>query len=523
MLYSLIDTGNIPTFLLIEMGGKKAGAGGKEKKKKPPKEKKETEGVLPAVDKQFYELTINDLNQKLTRLRGHNNRVELQLEELEGKLKQVLEDKADIVTYLNRELKQKVDIIRELEEKLTELNNVREDENRLSKKHYKELEAKAKASEEQLTSEIKLLTGKLNSLEEFRIQRSDLMAKFEAQEAQLKDQTKRHDEKLYEIEKSNIIGKDLLKREVEQRLLKLSNDFTKSRDLRVASHVQRLVRENICLDNEIERMFVTHQRLEKENAKHKAVAREAFKQQKVDKVEIERLIRTGQTQVQIIEALTTKLEEQLEENEKLQKLARKHEKAMAKLEANETSQELREEIQGLEARIERINKNRKNLRLFAIRNRKDLDQIMGELNRFKFTLNEIILMDSDGKSRDDNKMRRESLLNDLMATLATIENTPLMDSVENILRINRIYNQGEIGFVPHYDLDNGDQTEIGDLADLAAVARRELMNESVDDDGDDDESAAATTVEDPIIDVQVDDDDAADGDADLERRNSGAS
>lgn len=487
------------------MGGKKGA--GKEKKKKPPKEKKETDGLLPAVDKQFYELTISDLNNKLTRLRGHNNRIELQVEELETKLKQVQEDKADIVEFLNRMLKEKVDVIQELDEKLTELNHVREDENRLAKKQFKELDSKAKATEEQLTSEIKLLTGKLNSLEEFRIQRDEILAKFEAQEALLKDQTKRHEEKLYEIEKGNIVGKDLLKKEVEQRILKLSNEFTQSRDIRVASHVQRLVRENICLDNEIERMFLTHQRLEQENSKLKTVAKETVKRQQVDRAENARLIRTGQKQVQIIEALTTKLEEQIDENRKLENISKQYRK-LKSMDTNETTQDLRQEVTELECRIDQINKNRKNLRMVAIKNRKDLDQILDELKVFKFTLSEIILMDSSGEG---GAMQRTSLLNDLVKILTTIENTPIMGSVENSLKINKIYNQGEIGFVPNYDID---EAEIGDLADLATIARRELVGSAESEV--EEEVSVAETIEDPIIDIQP----LSDGEADLQRGNS---
>lgn len=493
------------------MGGKKAA--GKDKKKKPPKEKKETDG-LPAVDKQFFELTINDLNQKLTRIRGHNNRLELQVEELETKLKQVQEDKADIVTYLNRVVTEKVDIIKDLEEKLTELNNVREDENRLSKKHYKDLESKSKAIEEQLTSEIKLLTGKLNSLEEFRIQRDEILAKFEAQEALLKDQTKKHEEKLYEIEKGNVIAKDLLKKEVEKRLLNLSNDFTKTRDIRVASHVQRLVRENICLDNEMERMFVTQTRLETENQKLKSLTKEAQKQKNVDKTENARLIRTAQKQVLIIEALTTKVEEQLGCLEKLEKVSKEYEKLKSEMDSNETVKQLRQEMLEMQQKMNHINKNRKNLRLAAIKNRKDLELILEELKTFRHTLNEIILMDKDKKRKEENKMRRETLLKDLVRTLSNIENTEIMNSVENILKINKIYNQGEIGFVPNYEVDqHSELLASSDLADLAtAIAKsRDFTAGSIDEEEEEEE---LETIEDPIIDILPEDEES------LQRNNS---
>ena len=52
-----------------------------------------------------------------------------------------------------------------------------------------------------------MLEGKLNSLEEWRLARLDLMRKFEEQEKQMSEQEKKHKEALYEAEKELILGK----------------------------------------------------------------------------------------------------------------------------------------------------------------------------------------------------------------------------------------------------------------------------------------------------------------------------
>lgn len=70
-----------------------------------------------------------------------------------------------IFSYLDRTLKQKVNTIQELEDKLTELSKVRQEENENFKNRMQEWENKYKAMHDNLTSEIKLLTGKLNSME----------------------------------------------------------------------------------------------------------------------------------------------------------------------------------------------------------------------------------------------------------------------------------------------------------------------------------------------------------------------
>lgn len=70
----------------------------KEKKVKKPKkaEEEELDSELTAVDKQFYELSIADLNKKLTRLRTHNAKIEEKNEELDARMKQMEEDRQDV-------------------------------------------------------------------------------------------------------------------------------------------------------------------------------------------------------------------------------------------------------------------------------------------------------------------------------------------------------------------------------------------------------------------------------------------
>lgn len=233
-------------------------------KKKKDKKSTETKETLSAVDQTFFEITINDLNNKLAHLRTHNAKLEQRNEELESEMAQLSEDRADVTAFLNRSLHTQAGSLKDLEEKLSELSKVRQEETENFQSIIKGWEVKYKAMNDQLSSEIKLLNGKLNSLEEFRIQKDELMTKFDQQEQDLKDQNHRHKVTIYELERKQIIDKDRLKKEVENKLIQLSNEFRKSNEIRIASHVQRLVRENIALNNELDCLLVTHRRMETE-------------------------------------------------------------------------------------------------------------------------------------------------------------------------------------------------------------------------------------------------------------------
>ena len=53
-----------------------------------------------------------------------------------------------------------------------------------------------------------ILGGKLASLEEFKVQKEDLMAKMAALDEALKEQEKGHDEDIYKLERKQVVDKD---------------------------------------------------------------------------------------------------------------------------------------------------------------------------------------------------------------------------------------------------------------------------------------------------------------------------
>lgn len=417
--------------------------GKKKKDKKKEKKENQTEQI-PALDRQFYELTIADLNNKLARLRSHNARIEEQNEEFETSIKQMEEDKADITAYLNRTLSEKLEIISELEDKLTELYKVREEENRDAFNKLKEWELKYKMMHDQLTSEIKLLNGKLNSLEEFRIQRDELMAKFDEQDAQLREEKRKHKEVFSEMEQKAIQDKAKLRKEVEKKLLELSNEFNRTREIRVAAHTQRLVRENIAINNEMDKMTCTQLRLQEKYDEMVKLDVEQTRQAQHDLEERKQLVKTSEAQIVLLEKLTTEYEKIKAKYNGILETNKKHDNIIAQLKLSQKDRsEMKTKLSVLERRVETIDLNRHNLKTQAQQTKSELERIFGIIKTLRLTVKSAISSNQNLKST-----QRENLLLNLLNILTGVEEPKIPLSIEITEPMSYVYKLGNIGFVP---------------------------------------------------------------------------
>lgn len=427
-------------------------AGKKKKEKKAPKENKEQ---LSAVDKTFYELTINDLNNKLSHLRSHNAKLEERNVELETTLVQLEEDRSDITAYLNRTLNTQANHIEDFEEKLTQLAKVRAEETERFQGKIQDWESKYKTMHEQLTSEIKLLTGKLNSLEEFRIQKDELMAKFDQQETDLKEQNQRHKETLYELERKQILDKDRLKNEVENRLLQLSNEFAKSNEIRISAHVQRMVRENIALNNELDRLVVTTERLMVDN---KRISEQNAEQRLYTQCVLEenaRLVDVCQKRLRIIEKLTTELErirgrtQSHGEADKQRQMAEVREMTVRKelMESKTKMLTMQKDVIGQKHQCKSHLSN-------CIEYKKEIVRLTTVLRQLKQTVTKTLETVDSTNNEELIRMQRKCLLDELQSILMSVSETDefSVDESNEVAKSRPSgrdsYHRGRIGITP---------------------------------------------------------------------------
>ena len=165
--------------------------------------------------------------------------------EYQERFEELREDKADVVAYLKRTLTHRTDQIAELQARLEGLQQVHKTDGENYEKRLSNLEQEFSRTKEELASENMVLTKKLDALEEFRIQREQLMAKYDEQEASKDAQKQEYEERIYELEKKHIIEEDRLKKEMMSKLEAVAAEFRKASHAQMSATTQRTIRENV--------------------------------------------------------------------------------------------------------------------------------------------------------------------------------------------------------------------------------------------------------------------------------------
>ncbi|XP_032594206.1 cilia- and flagella-associated protein 157 [Drosophila grimshawi] len=430
---------------------------------------------MSQVDRTFYELQITDLNQKLSRLRSHLASLDESNVALTAKMQDIDHDRTDVAAHLERTLAERNNSITELEERLVEVSKVREVENRVAQETISDLEGKYKAMHDQLTSEIKLLNGKLNSLDEFRIQRDILLAKFDDQEAETKEKEKYHKEALYNMEQAAVVEKDALKKEVEAKLLQVSEDFTRSSEIRNAGYTRRLIRENIALQKEIDMLVMSQIKLQQQYNNQKEKHKEIMVQYSaLDQIKNE-LVRNSINKIKIIEGLTNNYEElKCKYVEALQYRRAYEEQQEADMLVDAKNKDAVGKVRSLCRRIEQITFEKRHLESIHDQHEMEIVRLRGIIQEIKVTVRDAIISQRSIKLFPErleeanvdephvieevkeeavamNKLSRIDLLSTLMNIVsshsAELPRTPSAESIGTVT--SSLYTPGKMGFMPH--------------------------------------------------------------------------
>ncbi|XP_068617411.1 cilia- and flagella-associated protein 157-like [Battus philenor] len=418
--------------------------------KKEKTKKDEKGGTFTEVERTFLELELADCNRKLARLRSSVEEYEQRNEELQQAYDTLDEDRADIIAYLKKIINGKNEETSELKEKVAGLEEARRIETAQFKETVAELEKNFIIMKDQLTSENKLLAGKLNTLEEFRAIRDDLMRKFEKQEQDFKDQEMKYKRIIYDAEKKFIVSKDKLKKEMEARLLQLAQDFQDATELRIAASTHRVIRENIAINNELDNILSGQSKLTEQNENFRESERTARISMQLAEEERDKAITKSALQQKVIDQLTLAFQKLNKDKAlfdkktydceilqgKVQKLTKENENLSTQIRILEQNLHVKMSDQN-KAVVEYSKVTKQNARLKKI------------LKEAATAVQAALKLDqwaTDDPSRD--VMDRQVLLSRLLAIVTQYREIQRAESLDTLVSFGKIYEEGDLGFIP---------------------------------------------------------------------------
>ncbi|KAM6182141.1 cilia- and flagella-associated protein 157 [Erethizon dorsatum] len=282
----------------------------KEGKKDPSVAIKTMEAPLAAEMREFYLTQIRDLEDRLARYQRKSDELASQERLSRQEFEQLANNKKEIVAFLKHTLNQQVDEITDLKEQLQSLQLAKEMEKEAFEAQLAQVRHEFQESKDQLTTENIILGGKLASLEEFRLQKEELMDKFLSLEDQLQKQESEYKDYVYNLEKKSVLDKDRLRKEIIQRVNLVAAEFHKMASDQTWETMKRAIMENNSMTLQLARVSQQGVQLLQENEQLKDTQEELQKQLGLLEDTQKVMARNSRGHQKIILMLTEKCREQ---------------------------------------------------------------------------------------------------------------------------------------------------------------------------------------------------------------------
>uniref|UniRef100_A0A1A9WNF6 Cilia- and flagella-associated protein 157 n=1 Tax=Glossina brevipalpis TaxID=37001 RepID=A0A1A9WNF6_9MUSC len=435
------------------------------KKKNPTKGDKGNVGNenLSRVDRKFYELEITHINRNLATAKRRLAYLEKRNEELEKAMS--MEEQDELFATLQDDMEKRTKEIFTLEAFINEMlrdHQRKEDE---YKAHIVDLEKKYKAMQNQLKSDIKMLTGKLATLAEFQLERDRILDLYESKNLELEAMEHKIKEFEVEMEEKLIVSKEETREQVSGQINRLVEDFMRSTETRNAGFVRRIMRENVALRQEIQAILKTYfqMKLKVENAErreyHLRTENQTFKDLK------HQLLLNANNKHKIIENLISNYEKLKSKHVEISKYRYLYENLMQRSDCdNKRKMKTEEKLKRFKQRIELIEREKNKLMNTNQRLELDVRHLRETINKTKSAI--LCYVDSTNYLKQTYKKlsavnieteeyfraERQDLLKSLQEILCLHmeENENIQAvSVETLERSkSSIYRIGDVGFVP---------------------------------------------------------------------------
>ncbi|CAB1319555.1 unnamed protein product [Coregonus sp. 'balchen'] len=280
--------------------------------------------ALSEGGKDLYRSQIRDLEEQLEKYQHKCDELEVQQKDFSFQYFTIEKEKKDIVLYLKRSLAQKEDELRDLLERLVGLQQAKDTEKDSFELQLSQLRQEFQENKDKLTSENMVLAGKLAALEEFRVQKEELMAHLEGLEEQLGKQRQEHHTVIYSLERKAVLDNDRLKKEMQQHVAAVAAEFRRVSDRKMPETTMRAIHENVSVTAQLSQLSDKSKQLLEENEDLRDREKHIRREMEVLEPLFNKMTRKSLSNQKVVHQLTEKCKQMQAELEEYAKAQEEH-------------------------------------------------------------------------------------------------------------------------------------------------------------------------------------------------------
>ncbi|XP_024942091.1 A-kinase anchor protein 9-like isoform X2 [Cephus cinctus] len=207
--------------------------------------------VIINMQKAMYDIRIADLETRIKRLETRNQELLDTSNSTESRIDSTDLETADNIAQFNRQIFVETSKTDEYNKRMDMLNKRKAEEKTTHNRKQELMEKQFSNTRFELTSKIKFLNAKINTLEDYKVTKPSLHEKLRERNELMAEKDIEVARKLEDIEKKHNIDTEKLKNEMHTRLFELAGTFQIELSSNVAIPVHRLMRESILVKNEL--------------------------------------------------------------------------------------------------------------------------------------------------------------------------------------------------------------------------------------------------------------------------------
>ncbi|XP_046697293.1 cilia- and flagella-associated protein 157 isoform X2 [Silurus meridionalis] len=288
------------------------------------------DNALSEGGKEFYRAQIRDLEERLEKYQHKCDELEVRQKDFSTSYNNVVREKQDIVLYLKRTLSQKEDELADISEKYQELQAAKDAEKESFDRQLSVLRSEFQETRDKLISE-NMVLGKLASLEDFQMQKDEIMGQMESLKEQLEHQRQDHQSVIYNLEKKAVLDNYKLKKEMQQHMATVAAEFHKISDKKIPETTKRAIRENMIAMTRLRQISDTTKELMEENDALKDKEKQLKREIEIIEPLLNEMTRKSLANQKVVQQLTEKcklmhveLEDYASHKQEHQKLVNNH-------------------------------------------------------------------------------------------------------------------------------------------------------------------------------------------------------